>query len=89
MGWEEIAQLIITIGLPAVEKLISNIENKVPVTLAEFQALRDEASRTAQDRIKAMAVQAGMTLNDPKVIALLALAQGPPSLVSGPNPQAP
>jgi len=89
MDWATIAQLIITIGLPAVEKLIANIENKVPVTLAEIQQLRELANRTSQDRMKAMAVAAGFTLDDPRVLALLALTAGVPNIVAGPPPMPP
>lgn len=87
MDWATIAQLIISIGLPAVEKLIANIENKTPVTLAEIQALSALASRTAQDRMKAMIVAAGFTLDDPKVAAFLKLTEGPPTIpLPSPSP---
>jgi len=84
MDWVTVANLIITIGLPAVERLIANITNKTPVTLAEIQQLRELAGRTSQDRMKAMIVSAGMTLDDPKVQALLVLTQGIPNLVLPP-----
>lgn len=85
IDWATIASLIVQIGLPAVERLIANIENKAPVTLAEFQAIRDLASRQAQDRMKAMIVAAGLTLDDPRAQALLALTAGPAGLQS-PSP---
>lgn len=89
MDWGTIANLIISIGLPAVEKLIQNFENKTPVTVAEIQAIRDLAGRSSQDRMKAMIVAAGMTLDDPKVAALLALTQGVPNIsIVPPQPPA-
>ena len=89
MDWATIAQLIISIGLPAVEKLIANFENKTPVTLAEIQQLQALASRTSQDRMKAVLVAAGFTLDDPKALALLALTSGVPNIVAGPPPMPP
>jgi hypothetical protein len=40
MDWLMIAELIAKYGLPFVEKLIFNIENKVPVTTAEWDLLK-------------------------------------------------
>jgi hypothetical protein len=89
MDWATIAQLIITIGLPAVQKLIQNFENKTPVTAAEIQQLMDLAGRTSQDRMKAMIVSSGLTLDDPKVQALLQLTAGVPNLtITPPQPPA-
>lgn len=73
LSWGTVAQLIVSIGMPAVEKLISLWESKSAVTLAEFQSLRTQAQQTAKDRMTAMLNAAGIALDDPKAVALLAL----------------
>ena len=83
MDWTTVAQLIITIGLPAVERLISNMKNNTPVTIEEIQQLIALASRSSQDRMKAALVSAGYTLDDPRSIALLKLTAGPPIITTG------
>ena len=39
MDWITIATLVARYGIPYVEKLIANAQNKVPVTPQEWQAL--------------------------------------------------
>ena len=41
------------------------------------------------DRMKAVLVAAGFTLDDPKALALLALTSGVPNIVAGPPPMPP
>lgn len=74
MGWDTIAQLIITIGMPAVEKVIANWENKTPVTLAEFQNLRAAAQQTAKDRMLKTLATLGIDPASPQGVALVASA---------------
>jgi len=78
MDWTLVAQLIVNIGLPAAEKLIAKWENNGPVTVAEFQEVKAAATQTAADRMKVQLQAAGIALDDPKAIALLALATGSP-----------
>lgn len=85
MDWALVAQLIVNIGLPAAEKLVEKWENKSPVTLADFQEVRDAAKQTAADRMKVQLQAVGISLDDPKAIALLALASGNPQPVSPPT----
>ena len=40
LTWLQIASLIAKYGLPFVEKLLSNAQNNVPVTAAEWDALK-------------------------------------------------
>ena len=40
MDWMVIAELIARYGVPFVEKLLANAQNKTPVTLAEWDALK-------------------------------------------------
>ena len=42
MDWLMIAELIARYGLPFVEKLIANAQNKVPVTMAEWELLKSK-----------------------------------------------
>jgi hypothetical protein len=38
--WGAIAELALTFGVPFVEKIISNSQNNVPVTVAEWETLK-------------------------------------------------
>lgn len=78
MDWAVIAQLIVQVGLPAVEKIITNWQNKAPVTVEEIQALRALASQnTARARMIISLQAAGIPLDSPQAKALLALTDAP------------
>ena len=74
MDWLTVAQLIVSVGLPAVEKIIANWENKLPVTVAEIQKIRDMADQQAKDRMRLAVISAGIDPTSPQGIALLAAA---------------
>lgn len=73
MDWSTVAALIISVGLPAAEKLIANWQNKEPVTLEKLAELRGLMQQTAADRLKAQASALGIPLDDPNVQSLLKL----------------
>lgn len=78
MDWGIIAQLIVQVGLPAVEKIIANWQNKAPVTVEEFQAVRALAvQNTARARMIYSLQAAGIPLDSPQAKALLALTDAP------------
>lgn len=71
--WAIIAQLVITEGLPLAEAIWKKWTTGTPPTQADFDELRALAGRTAKDRMKAQLTAAGIPLDDPKALALLAL----------------
>lgn len=75
MDWAIIAQLIVTIGVPATQKLIEKWSNGAPVSLAEFAEVRSIAEQTATDRMKAQLVAAGIELDSAPAKALLGLTE--------------
>lgn len=74
MGWPQIIAIIAQYGLPLAESLFQKWSSGTPPTQADFDALRQLASQTAKDRMIAALNAAGIPLNDPKAIALLAQA---------------
>ena len=77
MGIAQIIQLLITFGPSAVQlidQIYAKFQNKSDVTAAEWAELRVFASQSAQDRMKAQLLAAGVDLNSPQAVALLALA---------------
>jgi hypothetical protein len=77
MNWAVLIPIIANYGLPLAEKLFAKWTSGNPPTAADFDELRAEASQTAVDRLKSAAVNAGFTLDDPKVQQLLILVGGP------------
>lgn len=75
MNWITVANLIITVGLPATEKLIAKWSDGAPVTLEEFAEIRAIALQSAADRMKAQLVKAGIPLDGETAKTLLGLAQ--------------
>lgn len=73
MTWVTLIPLIAQYGLPYVEKLWQLWSNKSVPTQADFDNLRQLASQSASDRMKANLVAAGIPLTDPKAVALLSL----------------
>jgi hypothetical protein len=72
MDWATIAQLILQIGLPAVQALIKKWENKDNVTSAQLDELIALASRSARDRMTAALVAQGIDPASPQGQILLA-----------------
>ena len=73
MTWAALIPIIVQYGLPYAEKLWTLWSSSGVPTQSDFDALRQLASQNATDRMKANLVAAGISLEDPKAIALLAL----------------
>lgn len=73
MSWSQLIAIIAQYGLPLAESLFKKWSTGSVPTQADFDELRALASQTASDRLKAALVRAGIPLDDPKAIALLAL----------------
>lgn len=78
MGWQEIIQIIIneglTVGIPLAEKLYALFTSKAAPTAADFDALRVIAQNTAQSKMLAALIRAGIDPASDQGKALLALA---------------
>lgn len=77
MGWVEIAGLLITYGpqgIDLAEKLWTKWSTKAPVTAQDFTDLRALVNQTATDRLKLQLTKAGIKLDSPEALALLAQA---------------
>lgn len=74
MNWATIANLIVTIGLPAAEKLWNLVTTNTAPTQADWDTLKALANQTAKDRMTAQLKAAGIALDSPQAIALLAQA---------------
>lgn len=75
MGAAEIAGLLITYGpagIDLAEKLWTVWTTKAPITAQLFTDLRALANQTAADRMKAQLTAAGVALDSPAAVALLA-----------------
>ncbi len=75
MTWDTIALLIVEVGLPAADYIVTKWTAKGQVTVEEFAELKFLANQHGEDRMKAMLTQAGIPLDDPKAIALLNLTK--------------
>jgi hypothetical protein len=75
MTWITVANLIVTVGLPATEKIIAKWANGTPVTPEEFAEVRATAQTSARDRLKAQLVKAGVALDSEQAKQLLALIE--------------
>lgn len=76
MTWTIIAQLIAQFGpagIDLAETLWKKWTANTAPSQADFDQLRAMGSQTAKDRMKAQLVAAGIPLDDPKAVALLAL----------------
>lgn len=79
MGWVEIAGLLITYGpqgIDLAEKLWTKWSTKAPVTAQDFTDLRAMVNQTAADRMKVQLTKAGIPLDSPQGVALLAQVGG-------------
>lgn len=75
MGWEALIPLIVTYGPQGValaEKLWKLWTSKAPPTQADFDSLRALANQSAADRLKVQLAAAGIALDSPQAVALLA-----------------
>lgn len=75
MDWLTIAQLIIQVGLPQAEKIWSMVQAGGNASQAQWDELQAMTKQTAVDRMKAVLTQAGIPLDSPQAVALLALAK--------------
>ena len=75
MSWAILAPLIAQYGLPFAELIYQRWASGASPTQADFDQLRALGSQTAQDRMKLKLAQAGIPLDSPQAVALLALAQ--------------
>jgi hypothetical protein len=74
MPWPLIIELVAKYGLPFAEKMWSKWSSNSIPTQADFDELRALASQTAQDRIRLALVRAGIPLDSPQALSLLAAA---------------
>lgn len=74
MSWIDIANLILTVGLPAAEKLWQLATTATVPTQADWNTVTVLAGQKAKDILTAQLKAAGIALDDPKAVALLALA---------------
>ena len=70
-----IAQLIIQVGWPMAQQIITNIQSKNNVTPADWSALLALAQQTAADRMTLQLKAAGIDPTSPNAVALLALVK--------------
>lgn len=75
MGWEILVSLIIKEGLPVAAAIFQKWKSGNPPSQADFDELRAMAKQQAVDRIKLQLVSAGIPLDSPQAVALLAMAQ--------------
>lgn len=74
MDWITLANLILTVGLPAAEKLWNLVTSGTPPTQADWDALKALASAKASDKMAAQLTAAGIALDSAQGKAMLALA---------------
>jgi hypothetical protein len=80
MSYAAIAALLLQYGLPFVEGLITRIENKQQVTLADFQALKATAiQNTPENLLAQVAASLGIPPTDARYQQILALATAKPA----------
>jgi hypothetical protein len=73
MNWAILIPIIAQYGLPLAESLFQKWSAGAVPTQADFDQLRALAAQTASDRMKLALARAGIPLDDPKALALLAL----------------
>lgn len=73
MGWDTLISLVLTHGLPLALKLYERWGDKSPVTEAEIAELRVLGAQTPQSQMRDALARAGISSDDPKAKALLAL----------------
>jgi hypothetical protein len=75
MTWALLIQLIANYGLPFAEAVYKKWATGSVPTQADFDELRALGLQTAQDRMKLALVKAGVPLDSPQALAMLAMAQ--------------
>ena len=75
MNWAVLIPIIAQYGLPLAESLFQKWSAGSVPTQTDFDQLRALASQTAADRMRAALARAGIPLDDPKAVALLAQVQ--------------
>lgn len=68
------ANLIISVGIPAAQKIIEMFSKASLPMQAEWDALKALASTKAKDLMAAQLTAAGIALDSPQGVAMLALA---------------
>ena len=76
MGWDVIAGLIISQGIPFVDKMITLWTNKSAVTQAEWDTLKALAQNNAKTQMLAALARAGIDPASPQGVALLTQVPG-------------
>ncbi len=74
MEWTAIINLILTVGLPAAEKLWQLASKASVPTQADWDAIKAAAKETAADKMKAQLIAAGISPDSEQGKAMLALA---------------
>jgi hypothetical protein len=75
MNWALLVQLIAQYGLPFAESVYKKWASGAMPTQADFDELRALGSQTASDRMKLALAKAGIPLDSPQAVAMLAMAQ--------------
>ena len=73
MTWASLIPLIAQYGIPLAESLWQKWSSKSDPTQADWDELKAMASQSAKDAAKQAITNAGLSLTDPKAVAILAL----------------
>lgn len=73
MGWAQIIQLIINYGLPFAERIWQLSTSTAAPTQADWDALKALAAQTPLTQLQDALTRAGIPLDSPQAVALLAL----------------
>lgn len=74
MDWATIANLILTIGIPASEKLWTLVTTNNAPTQADWDTLKALANVKAVDLMKSQLTAAGIALDSPQGLAMISAA---------------
>lgn len=85
MNWIVIAQLVAQYGIPVAEAIFQKVQSGQEPTQADFDQLKAMAQQTAQDRMRAQLVAAGVDLESDLAKQLLAQTV-PPTPGAAPTP---
>jgi hypothetical protein len=78
MSWAVLIPIILQYGLPFAEKLFALATTNNPPTQADWDALKVLADQTPETQMQAALTRAGIPLDSPQAVALLALIPKPP-----------
>lgn len=73
MTWAAAIALIVQYGIPVAESLFQKWSTSSGPTVQDWADLKALAAQTAQDRAKAALTRAGIALDSPQALQLLAL----------------